>query len=124
MVTKNDIISRLQKGEDIDAIAAEFTNLLNDASREYAAKYKKQAAAEELAVAFNDFLASYYPNLTKDAPVTPDELIELFDALSELVDTLGDLTSVLAPGKPEAKSKSKEDMDKETIEAFLRSLQL
>ena len=120
MVTKNDIISRLQKGEDIDAIAAEFTNLLNDASKEYTAKHKKKAAAEELAVAFNTFLESYYPSLTKNAPITPDELIELFDALSELVETLGDLTSVLAPGK----SKSKEDMDKETIEAFLRSLQL
>lgn len=118
-MTKNDIISRLQKGEDIDAIAAEFTNLLNDAQREYAAKYKKKAAAEELAVAFNAFLESYYPSLTKNAPITPDELIELFDALSELAETLGDLTSVF---KSETKSKSKED--KEIIEAFLRSLQL
>lgn len=120
-MTKNDIIARLQKGEDIDAIAAEFTNLLNDAQREYAAKYKKKTAAEELAVAFNIFLESYYPNLTKNAPVTSDELIELFDALSELVGTLGDLTSVF---KPKTKSKSKEDTDKEIIETFLQSLQL
>ena len=60
---KNDIMSRLQKGEDIENIAQEFSDIINQANAQYvndqkAAEDKKKAAQHRKAVALKAFIDS------------------------------------------------------------------
>ena len=55
---KNDIMSRLQKGEDIEDIAQEFSDIINQANTQYvnaqkAEAEKKKAAQQRKVVAIN-----------------------------------------------------------------------
>ena len=62
MINTNDILARLQKGESVEAIAADFTKILNEAERQYNQKSQKR---EDFKVVINDFLGfckKYYPN--------------------------------------------------------------
>ena len=45
MINTNDILARLQKGESVEAIAAEFTKTLNEAEKQYNQKSQKAAGA-------------------------------------------------------------------------------
>ena len=47
MYTKNDIVARLRKGESLDAIADEFSELLNAADKTYQEEQVKEAAKRE-----------------------------------------------------------------------------
>ena len=62
MINTNDILARLQKGESVEAIAADFTKMLNEAEKQYNQKSRKR---EDFKVVINDFLGfckKYYPN--------------------------------------------------------------
>lgn len=74
MLDKNDVIARLAKGEDAQAIADELADILNAAiaehtaaqekEKEAAAKYNmKVECANNIFVAILDFLEAYYPDL-------------------------------------------------------------
>ena len=62
MINTNDILARLQKGESVEAIAAEFTKTLNEAEKQYNQKSQKR---EDFKKTINDFLGfckKYYPD--------------------------------------------------------------
>lgn len=52
MYTKDDLLARLQNGEELSAIADELANALNEAQKEYTQKIaKEEAEAERVAYA-------------------------------------------------------------------------
>ena len=80
---KNVILERLMRGEDAEAIAKEFTDMLNEANREYAEKKEEVQMKEELQDIidmFMDWLNKYY-DIPFEKDVRADEVIELLDGL-------------------------------------------
>ena len=87
---KNVILERLMRGEDAEAIAKEFTDMLNEANREYAEKKEEVQMKEELQDIidmFMDWLNKYY-DIPFEKDVYADDVIELLDGLKGYVDAL------------------------------------
>ena len=55
MINTNDILARLQKGESVEAIAAEFTKTLNEAEKQYSQKSQKREDFKVVVKGFFDF---------------------------------------------------------------------
>lgn len=111
MYTKNDIMARLQKGDDPQVIANEIADTLNDALKEYeeskaeaakketaAKKDEKQKDMTELCNMFNAYMHKYYNwdegefdeaavheviKVTDAAALAATELRELFISLEK-----------------------------------------
>lgn len=62
MINTNDILARLQKGETVEAIAAEFTKTLNEAEKQYNQKSQKREDFKKIIDGFLAFCKKYYPN--------------------------------------------------------------
>lgn len=62
MINTNDILARLQKGESVEAIAAEFTKTLNEAEKQYNQKSQKREDFKVVVNGFFDFCKKYYPD--------------------------------------------------------------
>lgn len=62
MINTNDILARLQKGESVEAIATEFTKMLNDAEKQYNQKSQKREDFKKTVDGFLDFCKKYYPD--------------------------------------------------------------
>ena len=81
----NDILTRLQNGESADAIAAEFTKALNDASAKYEAEKKKSTKIKDMRAvvdAFNQYVNTHYPD-------TEIAKVEITDAdIADMVETM------------------------------------
>ena len=114
MYTKNDIMARLQKGDDPQAIANEIADTLNAALKEYeeskAEAAKKEAAAKkdaekqkdmtELCNMFNAYMHKYYD--WNEGEFDEDDVREVMEvteaamlAATELKDMLNDLAKKL-----------------------------
>lgn len=105
MYTKNDIMARLQKGDDPQAIANEIADTLNAALKEYeeskaeaAKKDEKQKDMTELCNMFNAYMQKYYDwdkgefdeddvreiiEATEAAALAATELREIFTSLEK-----------------------------------------
>ena len=105
MYTKNDIIARLQKGDDPQVIANEIADTLNTALKEYeeskaeaAKKDEKQKDMTELCNMFNAYMQKYYNwdkgefneddvreiiEATEAAALAATELREIFTSLEK-----------------------------------------
>ena len=106
MFTKEDILSRLQKGDSADAIAAEMSDLLNAAEKEhkdleaqkaatnFILSSKREAALELLFALCNYLEVAGYEDLVPEVRelsadsvmVTIDESVEMIKALGSLAD--------------------------------------
>lgn len=114
MYTKNDIMARLQKGDDPQAIANEIADTLNAALKEYeegkAEAAKQEAAAKkdaekqkdmtELCNMFNAYMHKYYD--WDEGAFDEDDVREVMEvteaamlAATELKDMLNDLAKKL-----------------------------
>ena len=62
MINTNDILARLQKGESVEAIAADFTKTLNEAEKQYNQKSQKREDFKKIIDGFLAFCKKYYPN--------------------------------------------------------------
>lgn len=114
MYTKNDIMARLQKGDDPQAIANEIADTLNAALKEYeeskAEAAKKEAAAKkdaekqkdmaELCNLFHAYMRKYYD--WGEGEFDEDDVREIMEATeaamlaaTELKDMLNDLAKKL-----------------------------
>jgi hypothetical protein len=70
MFNTEDILARLRKGENAEAIVKEFTDAMNAASASHEAEAKAKAKEIELKVAtvrklidgFNSYILTYHPN--------------------------------------------------------------
>ena len=98
---KNVILERLMRGEDAEAIAKEFTDMLNEANREYTEKKEEVQMKEELQDiidAFTEWLNMYY-DIPFEREVRADEVIELIDGLKEYLNALSAMKPMLEKTK-------------------------
>ena len=112
---KNDILERLMKGEDAEAIAKEFTDMLNEANKEYAEKKEEVQKKEELQSVidlFIEWLNKYYEVPFDRSKVTADDVIDIIEGAKEAVTAFTDM-------KPFLMKTTTIDPDK-AIEEFLK----
>lgn len=132
MFDEKIILTRLQNGEDVQAIANEITAMLNAANKAYTDQKTKEAKVEiqkkeelqEILDLFMEWLETFY-DIKIDKKVPADSVIELIDSLKEYIEALEDLESVLDMKKPVAKvikSNTKPKNADEQISDFLKKM--
>ena len=109
MITTKEIIARLNDGETIDDIAADFADLLNIANAEYiksTAERQKQEQKIALATQMNDLLIAYAelvnPEVAAFMKKSADDsdidmLIDAMDHMFELVAAASTIKASLTP---------------------------
>jgi hypothetical protein len=104
MYDVNDILARLQNGENADAIAQEFADALNGAiqkrNEEKAAadrKADKVATLTHILDEIIDFVEEFYPELIvdEDIEVTPEEVENIIEVLDVYVPKFKELNAAL-----------------------------
>lgn len=141
MFSEKDILTRLQNGEDAQAIADEFAKVINAANKTYAdqkakeeeerkaqekANKEKAAKTKELQSILNDLKAwfvHYYDINETDIDISAEEIIQMADGIVGLSDSFSAVFG-MKPGKPAVKVATKTvkaDPDA-TINAFLKSV--
>ena len=120
MFNKNDILSRLQNGEDASAIANEFADMLNAVIQE---KAEAEAAVKEKNAKLNDtreltehifnYMKKWYPDLSLDMEELPDDVAETvmaaFDDLVVELRPLVNLSKKLTSGPVKVQVKTSSD---------------
>ena len=105
MYDVNDILARLQNGENADAIAQEFADALNGAiqkrNEEKAAAGRKADKIATLTCILEDiieFVQEFYPDLVadEDLEVTPEEVESIIEVLDVYVPKFKELHAALA----------------------------
>ena len=117
MFDMNEILARLQNGEDVETIAEEFTTALNSAVKErdlqeeknkkaeLEAKEKRDALQEALDLLL-DWIDEYYPKFnTKYVDLDAAEIIkaldEGYDDIVELIEAVKALQETIVPNEKE-----------------------
>lgn len=102
MFYKDEILARLAKGEDAQAIADDLAKTLNDAIQEHldtqAANEKKSVKADRITFIMNDildFMEDYYPDLY-DPELRDFDKNELLDFVEDAVEETKKVRSVLS----------------------------
>lgn len=112
-----DILAQLRQGKNIDDIAKQMTEALNEASRRYqeeleAEKAKreaelneslKRADAAQIAVLLNKFEKNYYAEFAQD-DFTADDLIKIFDCCATVLRNFQKVEEVVKPRVEKAKN--------------------
>ena len=139
MYDKNEILVRLQNGEDAQDIANEIADLLNAAVDEYtkaeeaklaaAAKEAEKVNAADLVVEHGRaFLKTYYPDLYvssfetatgKDLIGFFDEMLEEYHNFKKSIGNLDQLIADLESIKPKAKKAEPAKRKKDPVAEFL-----
>lgn len=121
MFTKEDIMTRLAKGEDAQTIADEMAKTLNEAVQEQKQTNDKAAQREELIDATYNALNLYMEYFGADEEVTVEEATAIVDEIIELVEVCGPLLNLLEKHevKPVTARLSSKDPDK-AISDFLK----
>lgn len=105
MYNVNDILARLQNGENADAIAQEFADALNGAiqkrNEEKAAadrKVDKVATLTHILDEVIEFVEEFYPELItdEDLEVTPEEVESIIEVLDVYAPKFKELNAALA----------------------------
>ena len=129
----NDILVRLQNGEDAQKIANEFADMLNGAIAQ-----QKQAEAEKMAIQLQkqdelqsvldaalDWFDTYYPEFkTETVELNATDVIKVLDEskedIVELIDAVGELAAIME--KPVVKKSNVKIMSADdVINSFLKS---
>ena len=139
MYNVNDILARLQNGENADAIAQEFADVLNDAiqkrNEEKAAADRKANKVATLTYILDEiieFVEEFYPELIvdEDLEVTPEDVERIIEVLDVYAPKFKELNAALAhleplPSKPSTPSPKKAipvsfTIDTDPINTFLK----
>ena len=105
MYDVNDILARLQNGENADAIAQEFADALNDAiqkrNEEKAAADRKADKVATLTCILDEiieFVEEFYPELIvdEDLEVTPEDVERIIEVLDVYAPKFKELSAALA----------------------------
>lgn len=101
MFNVEDILARLNKGESIESIAAEMTEVLNEANDAYAAAKETEdrkaalaEAADNLISSLLEYVALVYPEAVED--ITNDDIAELTSLLVNEADSLKEIATMCA----------------------------
>lgn len=138
MFDEKVILTRLQNGESVEAIAKELTDVLNKANHKYEdskraaeeAKRKREASKRSELKAlvqmigkwYNDYIATTeeekvaFSQALQEADI--DEVIELFEGVHEII---GPLLSVIDPPAQKKEKKVQKNTD-DVISAFLKDM--
>lgn len=114
MYDVNDILARLQNGENADAIAQEFADALNDAiqkrNEEKAADRKadKVATLTYILDEIIEFVEEFYPELIvdEDLEVAPEDVENIIEVLDVYAPKFKELNAALAHLEPLASNPS------------------
>lgn len=129
----NDILTRLQNGEDAQKIANEFADMLNGAiaqqkqaeADKVAAQVQKQDELQHVLDAALDWLDTYYPEFkTETAELNAADIIKALDEskndIVELIEAIGELAAIME--KPVVKKSNVKVMSADDIiTSFLKS---
>lgn len=86
-MTTNDILNRLNAGENLDDIAAELSKMLTDAKNQYNTQKYYEDDAADLADHINSFCDTHYPKLADlGIELTATDIKELFTMINESID--------------------------------------
>ena len=101
MFNVEDILARLNKGETIESIAAEMTEVLNEANDAYAAAKETEGRKKELDRTARQLVYYLLEYLTLVAPeyaelVTKEDAQEFISLLVDEADALGDIAAMCA----------------------------
>ena len=131
---QNEIIGRLQKGESIENIAQEFSDIINQANVQYEidqkAKEEKKAVKQKKITALKNFAEATAEvcrvwGLQKEANVIIKEITtqDIEEMVDEVDETLPLVSQYLSMFKPlmefKIKPKEKEDTADKAIDNFL-----
>lgn len=101
MFNVEDILARLNKGESIESIAAEMTEVLNEANDAYAASKEAEERKAALAEAANnlvssllEYVALVYPEAIDD--ITQEDYDKFTSLLANEADALRDVAAMCA----------------------------
>ena len=101
MFNVEDILARLNKGESIETIAAEMTEVLNEANDAYAAAKETEDRKAALATAANnlvssllEYVALVYPEAIED--ITQEDYDEFVSLLVNEADSLKEIAAMCA----------------------------
>ena len=101
MFNVEDILARLNKGESIETIAAEMTEVLNEANDAYAAAKETEDRKAALATAANnlvssllEYIALVYPEAIED--ITQEDYDEFTSLLVNEADSLKEIAAMCA----------------------------
>lgn len=142
MFDVNDILARLQNGEDAQKIADEMAATLNLANKTYEdqkakaeaeakrAEIQKKEELQDILDMFVDWFGTYYGIDTAEVKeeLAADQVIELIDSLKEYIDAIKGLESMfdkkpaVKPAVKVIKSNTKPANADETINAFLNKM--
>ena len=92
----NDILTRLQRGEDVNAIATELTKSINDANTRYKAEIEAKRKAEQeakLKAATEEVARNQKRDAAADLRDCLVSLLEMYDVDESILDELRDITA-------------------------------
>lgn len=129
----NDILTRLQNGEDAQKIANEFADMLNGAiaqqkqaeADKVAAQVQKQDELQHVLDAALDWFDTYYPEFkTETVELNAADIIKTIDEskndIVELIEAIGELAAIME--KPVVKKSNVKVMSADDIlNNFLKS---
>ena len=128
MIDKNYFLDMMKNGEDIDTIAKNITDALNEAKVEMEAAQKKNELAEkkleianEIALLFREYADLAYPDAAGEIGKFEGEaLVEIMDESFELLKGLYEIKNAFAaPTKKIAKAPAKKS-DDDILSEFLK----
>lgn len=129
MIDKNYFLDMMKNGEDIDTIAKNITDALNEAKVEMEAAQKKKELAEkkleianEIAELFREYAELAYPDaLSAIGDFDGATLVSVLDESFELVNNLNYLKDIFAtPAKKIGKAIPAKKSDDEVLKEFLK----
>lgn len=134
MMTTKEIIARLNDGETIDSIAADFANLLNIANAEYiksTAERQKQEQKVALATQMNDLLIAYAELVNPEVAAFMKEaaddsdidvLIDSMDHMFELVAAASTIKASLTPLSVSVNTSKAPTNDDDVLSNFISKI--
>ena len=129
MIDKNYFLDMMKDGKDIDAIAKDITNALNEAKSEMEKIQeqnkmadKKLEIANEIAMLFQEYAELAYPDaLSAIGDFDGATLVSVLDESFELVNNLNYLKDIFAtPAKKIGKAIPAKKSDDEVLKEFLK----
>lgn len=129
MIDKNYFLDMMKDGKDIDAIAKDITNALNEAKSEMEKiqesnklAEKKLEIANEIAMLFQEYAELAYPDaLSAIGDFDGATLVSVLDESFELVNNLNYLKDIFAtPAKKIGKAIPAKKSDDEVLKEFLK----
>ena len=129
MIDKNYFLDMMKDGKDIDAIAKDITNALNEAKSEMEKIQesnkladKKLEIANEIAMLFQEYAELAYPDaLSAIGDFDGATLVSVLDESFELVNNLNYLKDIFAtPAKKIGKAIPAKKSDDEVLREFLK----